>query len=437
MTVTAIARMLDGYRRASLSEVHEMPTADPAVSSAKSKTPERLLAVEEARTKILSAVTPPGPVAATQLPLREAAGRVLAADVSATLSMPRWPNSAMDGYALRLADAQRGPLTISQRVAAGTAPDALAPGTAARIFTGAPIPEGADTVVMQEHCHADDDPVSVETLPEVGANIRGAAEDFSRSDPVLRAGRHLRPQHIALAASAGATEVVVHRRLRIALLITGDELAPPGTPLGDGQIHESNGHMLAALAEQLGAVIQNIANVPDDDEATRDALAVAADSADLVITSGGASVGDCDHVRSAAESIGDLAFFGIAVKPGKPLSFGRISDTPLLIMPGNPVSLFVTFLLFGAPLVRRLQARDLTMPEALWVPAGFEQTTTRIRADYIRVRLKDGRAVPCGGQGSGILTPTAAADGLACIPAHTTVARGEPLAYYPMASLME
>ncbi len=414
-----------------------MPTADPTAFVAESKTPKRLLGVEEARATILSAVTPPDPATATRVALRDAAGRVLAADVSATLSMPRWPNSAMDGYALRLADAQRGPLPISQRVAAGTAPDVLAPGTAARIFTGAPVPSGADTVVMQEHCRADDAHVLVENVPEIGANIRAAAEDFSCGEPVLRAGRHLRPQHIALAASAGAAEVAVHRRLRIALLITGDELAPPGTPLGDGQIHESNGHMLAALAGQLGAEIQGIANVPDDSAATRDALAAAAESADLVITSGGASVGDCDHVRSAAEGIGELAFFGIAVKPGKPLAFGRIGDTPLLIMPGNPVSLFVTFLLFGAPLIRRLQGRDVTMPEALWVPAGFEQAATRARADYIRVRLEDGRAVPCGGQGSGILTPTAAADGLACIPAHATVARGEPLAYYPMASLLE
>jgi molybdopterin molybdotransferase len=247
----------------------------------------------------------------------------------------------------------------------------------------------------------------------------------------------MRPQHIALAASAGAAGVHVHPRMRISLLITGDELVPPGEALGDGQIHESNGHMLAALGAQLGAEIQAINTVADDADATREALARAAADADLIVTSGGASVGDCDHVRSAAETIGELAFFGIAVKPGKPLAFGRVENTPLLVLPGNPVSLFVTFLLFGAPLLRRLQGRNATMPEALWVPAGFEQTRTRGRADYIRVRLEDGRAVPCGGQGSGILTPTAAADGLACIPPDSTVSPGEPLAYWPMATLLD
>ncbi len=404
---------------------------------ADSKSSHPLLAVEEARSTILQAVAAPDSAGAERMPLHQACGRVLAEDVCAGLSMPRWPNSAMDGFAVRLAEACAGALPISQRVAAGTAPAPLEPGTAARIFTGAPVPAGTDTVVMQEHCRVDGEHVHIETVPEIGANIRSAAEDFSQGDPVLRAGCHLQPQHIALAASAGTAELSVHPRLRLALLITGDELAPPGAPLGDGQIHESNGHMLAALVQNLGGEVRSVAGVADEAAATRRALADAATDADLVITSGGASVGDCDHVRGAAEEIGELAFFGIAVKPGKPLAFGRIGNAPLLVLPGNPVSLFVTFLLFGAPLMRRLQGRSTTMPEPLWIPAGFEQRTTRGRADYIRVRLEDGRAVPCGGQGSGILTPTAAADGLACVPAHGTVAPGEPLAYYPMASLLD
>jgi len=414
-----------------------MTTADPTATRPASATGKRLLGVEEARATILSAVAPPDPSAAAPIALEQAAGRVLATDVVAALSMPRWPNSAMDGYALRLGDVGEGGLPVSQRVAAGTAPAPLAAGTAARIFTGAPVPEGADTIVMQEHCRVDGDRVFVEKTPEPGVNIRPAAEDFTDGEPVLAAGTHLRPQHIALAASAGAASVHVQPRMRIALMITGDELVPAGQALGDGQIHESNGHMLAALGAQLGAEIQAIHTVADDADATRETLARAAANADLIVTSGGASVGDCDHVRSAAESIGELAFFGIAIKPGKPLAFGRIEDAPLLVLPGNPVSLFVTFLLFGAPLLRRLQGRTATMPEALWVPAGFEQTRTRGRADYIRVRLEDGRAVPCGGQGSGILTPTAIADGLACIPPDSTVAPGEPLAYWPMATLLD
>jgi molybdopterin molybdotransferase len=414
-----------------------MTTVDPTARRAAAKTEKRLLGVEEARATILAALTPPDPANAMPVPLDRASGHVLARDVIAELSMPRWPNSAMDGYALRLAEVGDQGLPISQRVAAGTAPAPLTAGTAARIFTGAPVPEGADTVVMQEHCRRDGDRLFVEKVPEAGANIRPAAEDFSRGAAVLGAGTHLRPQQVALAASAGVARVHVHPRVRMALLITGDELVPPGEALGDGQIHESNGHMLAALGAQLGADIQAIHTVPDDPDATREALASAANEADLIVTSGGASVGDCDHVRTAAEAIGDLAFFGIAVKPGKPLAFGSIRSTPLLVLPGNPVSLFVTFLLFGAPLLRRLQGRHATMPDALWVPAGFEQTRTRGRADYIRVRLAHGRAVPCGGQGSGILAPTAAADGLACIPPDSTVAPGEPLAYWPMAVLLD
>ncbi len=392
---------------------------------------------EDARAAILAAVAAPAPETAETVALADAAGRVLARDLRAGLSMPRWPNSAMDGYALRRADLGGASLPIRQRVAAGTAPAPLSPGTAARIFTGAPVPEGADTVVMQEHCRVAEDRLIVEQAPAHGANIRAAAGDFREHETVLAAGCHLQPQHVALAAAAGAAELLVHRRLRVALLVTGDELAPPGSPLGPGQIHESNGHMLASLVRRLGGEVHTQRNLPDDEAVTHAALAQAASEADLLLTSGGASVGDCDHVRRAAESVGELALFGIAVKPGKPLAFGRVGGTPLLALPGNPVSLFVTFLLFGAPLMRRLQGRATTMPEALWVPAGFQQDQTHGRADYIRVRLENASAVPCGAQDSGILTTTAAADGLACIPPHARVAPGEPLAYYPLAALLE
>lgn len=407
-------------------------TAEGASTAAK-----RLLTVDEARSTILAAARSPDAGGAESVSLRNACGRVLARDVVAGLSMPRWPNSAMDGYALRLADAGAGTLPVRKVVAAGDAPTRLEAGSAARIYTGAPVPEGADTVVMQEDCSVYGDRVHVDSLPELGANIRGAAEDFTAGDTVLRAGQHLRPQHVALAASAGAAILDVHPRLRVTLLITGDELAPPGAELAPGEIHESNGHMLAALAEQLGVELRSIGHLPDEFDATCDALSAAAADSDLIITSGGASVGDCDHTRRAAEAIGELALFGVAVKPGKPLAFGGIGDTHLLVLPGNPVSLYVTFLLFGAPLVRQLQGRIRVMPEPLWVPAGFEQTRSRGRADYIRVRLEGGRAIPCGHQGSGVLTPTAAADGLACIPPRATVATGEPLAYYPLAVLLD
>lgn len=397
-----------------------------------------LLDVETARERILAAAVSP-PQRIETVPLTAACGRVLAADVEAELTMPRWPNSAMDGYAIRLDEAtaagEKG-LPVSAIAAAGAGPAALDAGSAARIFTGAPIPAGADTVVMQEHCRREAERVIVEREPERGANIRGAGEDFRAGDVLLRGGQHLGPQHVALAASAGHAELPVHRRPRVAMLVTGDELVPPGGELGDGQIHESNGQLLAALVAALGAEARAPEVVPDDAERTREALLAAAADADLVLTSGGVSVGDADHVRAAAEAVGTLDFFGVAVKPGKPLAFGRINDTLLLSLPGNPVSLFVTFVLFGAPLLRRLQGRETLLPVPLPVAAGFEQKRTRPRADYLRVRIEDGRLQPHVDQGSGILSSLATADGLACVPPDTTVAPGDLLDYYPMASLL-
>lgn len=395
-----------------------------------------LLSVEDARASILAAVTPPDPDAVETVPLASAAGCVLARDITAGLSMPRWRNSAVDGYAVRLEDVADNGIPVHQRVAAGTTPLPLPPNTAARIFTGAPVPPGADTVVMQEHCRIQDDRLFVEKPPKLGASIRSEAEDFRSGDTVLCAGCHLQPQHVALAASAGAAELPVRRRLRVAILVTGDELAPPGSALAPGQIYESNGHMLAALNGALGCYVDTHANLPDDQLTTRAALSESAEAADLVITSGGASVGDCDHVRRSAAAIGEITFFGVAVKPGKPLAFGRIRSTPLLVLPGNPASLFVTFLLFAAPLIRRLQGRCATMPNPVRVPAGFEHTRPHERAEYVRVRLEEGHAVPCGAQSSGVLTATAAADGLACIPPHARIAPGESLAYYPLPTLL-
>lgn len=396
-----------------------------------------LLSVEEGRARILDAVRPPGVISLEHVPLERAAGRVLGNDLVAGISMPRWPNSAMDGYALRVADVDDDGLPISQRIVAGATPSPLQPGTAARILTGARLPAGADTVVVQEHCRISDGLVFVESCPESGSNIRESGGDFLEGDHILTSGCHLRAQHIALAASSGATTLAVLPRLRVALLITGDELVQPGHHLGESQIYQSNGHMLSVLAKNLGAEVESVVNVPDCMDATRDALLDAAGCADVIMTCGGASVGDRDYVRAATEEIGELTLFGIAVKPGKPLASGHIHAKPILMLPGNPASLFVTFLLFGAPLMRRLQQREMSMPDALWIPAGFERTRSHSRADYIRVRLHRGTAVPCGEQNSGLLTPTASADGVACIPPHTKITVGEPLAYYPFSMLLD
>lgn len=398
----------------------------------------RLLSVQAARAAILDAVSPTTP-ADERVALARAAGRVLAEDLVAGVTMPRWPNSAMDGYAIRIVEAMSAGepgLPVSQEVAAGSAPGTLQPGTAARIFTGAPVPAGADTVVMQEHCRAGGGRVIVERIPECGANIRAAGEDFVRGSVLLNGGQVLRPQHIALAASAGMAQMPVRRRPKVAVLVTGSELVPPGESLNPGQIHESNGALLCALIEQLGALAQPARIVSDDLDETRRALGEAAAESDLVLTSGGVSVGDADHVRDAVRATGELSLFGIAIKPGKPVAFGHVAGTPLLGLPGNPVSAFVTFALFGAPLVRKLQRRTTTMPAPLSLPAGFEQTRSHPRAEYLRVRVDNGCLVPHPRQGSGVLNSIAVADGLACVPPETEVARGQPLAYYPLEALL-
>lgn len=414
----------------------------PATASAETiprPGPQSLLGIDAARAAMLAGIAPVAR-AGERLPLRRALRRVLAEDLVAGLGMPRWPNSAMDGYALRAADARAAGasgLAVSQVAAAGVAPRPLQPGSAARIFTGAPIPDGADTVVMQEHCRDLGGRVVVEKVPGTGANIRAAGEDFRAGTVLLAAGRVLQPQHLALAASAGAARLPVRPRPRVAVIITGDELVAPGRALGPGQIHESNGTLLCGLVERLGALAEPTEVVGDDPAATRDALARAARESDCVLTSGGVSVGDADHVRDAVAALGSLSLFGVALKPGKPVAFGDIGGSPILCLPGNPVSAFVTFALFGAPLLRRLQGRAPTQPVPLPVPAGFEQPPRPRRDEYLRVRLDGGRLVPHASPGSGILTSLADADGLACVPAGTAVSVGDPLAFYSMGSLLD
>jgi molybdopterin molybdotransferase len=372
------------------------------------------------------------------VPLAEAAGRILARDLVAGIPVPGWDNSAMDGYACRAADLGTAStaLPVSQRIPVGVAPAPLAPGTAARIFTGAPIPQGADTVVVQEVCRESDGVVHIDRPPAAGANVRRAGEDLAQGAVALRAGRRLSPADIGVAASLGHAALEVAPPLAVAVLTTGDELVPPGQTPGPGQIYASNGPLLFSLLAGLGCAPLPPVHVPDSLAATRAALDAAALTADLLLTSGGVSVGEEDHVKAAVAALGVLDQWKVAIKPGKPLAFGRVRNTPFIGLPGNPVALFVTFALFAAPAIRRLQGRSDPLPEALPLAAGFDRPRTDRRDVYLRVRLQDGQLVPYPRQGAAILSSVAWADGLARVPAGSPVARRDLLDFYPMDALL-
>lgn len=393
------------------------------------------LGVGVARARMLAAVDP---LTATEtVPLHAALGRTLARRIRAIADSPPADNSAMDGYAVRLADleAAEGVLPVSQRIPAGMYPEPLALGTAARIFTGGIIPDGAEAVIMQEHCREDDGMVHVDGQVRADDNIRRAGEDLRAGSEVLAPGRHLRAQHLGMAATAGHGSVTTYRRARVAILVTGDELVSAGRPLSPGHIYNSNGPLLQGLVQALDCEVAALRHVHDTREATRDALESVAPNVDLILSSGGVSVGEEDHVRAAVETLGQLDFWKVSMKPGKPLAFGRVAGTRFLGFPGNPVSLFVTFALFGAPLLRRLQGRDDTFPRPTMLPADFARGHPGRREEYLRVRLEHGRLAAFPQQGSGVLSSVEWADGLAVVPAGAAVQRGDLLDYHGFGEL--
>jgi molybdopterin molybdotransferase len=396
-----------------------------------------LLSVDEAQTRILAGVAPLTGV--ERVPLARACGRVAAEHLRARLDLPPADHSAMDGYAVRLADlaAAEGRLPVTIRAVAGAATATLARGEAALIFTGANLPHGADTVVRLEDCDVVGREVRVRASDvRRGDHVRRAGEDVRRGTSVWGPGFRLRPQDVGLAASLGVVELAVRHPPRVAVLVTGDELVEPGRPLTDGRIYDSNGPMLAALLEALGCRPGPVARVVDTLDGTRAALQDAARHVDLLVTTGGVSVGEEDHVKAAVRDLGDIALWGVAAKPGKPLGFGQVAGVPWLGLPGNPVSSFVTFLLFGAPLVRRLQGRASCVPTPLPVPAAFRRPRAIARDEFLRVRVEDGRLVPHPRQGSGVLSSTSWSDGLARVPAGARVDEGDAVAYYGYADLL-
>ncbi|CAN0134412.1 unnamed protein product [Discosporangium mesarthrocarpum] len=378
-----------------------------------------------------------------ELPLLAARGRVLAADVHSGLNVPPHDNSAMDGYAVRAADIRAVPieLPVSQRIAAGQAGTPLAEGTAARIFTGAPLPAGADAVVMQENTEPGDERVRILHSAVAGENLRAAGEDICNGARLFAAGHRLQPQDIGLLAAAGIDRVSVARAPRVGLLTTGDELVQPGTKLQPGQIYNANAFALSALLEGFGAQVKDYGIVRDSREATRALLLEAAADCDCVVSTGGVSVGEEDHVKSAVQATGHLDLWKLAIKPGKPFASGKLAERQFFGLPGNPVSAFVTCLLLVRPALLAMQGCNQLAPPSGVVQAGFSQSRSGDRQEYLRVtyRQTDGLApevIPYDNQSSGVSASLSAADGLAIIPAHTAVNRGDRLRFLPFLGIL-
>ncbi|MEW6759831.1 MAG: gephyrin-like molybdotransferase Glp [Pseudomonadota bacterium] len=374
-----------------------------------------------------------------------AAGRVLAATQYATIDVPRADNAAMDGYAVRSADCHAGAaLPVSQRIAAGQSPAPLAPGSAARIFTGAGIPAGADAVVMQEHCHCADDgrTVTIVRPPAAGRHIRRIGEDIRAGAPLLEAGTRLRAPELAHAASNGLACLPVARRPRVAMLFTGDELVMPGVPLGPGQIYNANRYALGAMLCALGCETSDFGIVPDRLDATRAVLRDAAAGHDLVLSCGGASVGEADHVKPAVAAEGSLDMWKIAIKPGKPLAFGALRRhdggvAHFIGLPGNPVASFVAFLLFVRPFLLRLQGARNVLPRPLSMRADFSVERPDERLEFLRVRVNDaGGLVLSGSQGAAVMSSAVQGSGLALRPPGRAIAAGDTVDYLPFAELL-
>jgi molybdopterin molybdotransferase len=401
-----------------------------------------LMPVSEALDFLLGAARPVDGI--ESVPTLEANGRVLAADQASTLDVPGADNTQMDGYAVRAADCASGSaaLKVTQRIPAGHLGSVLEAGTAARIFTGALIPEGADAVVMQEQCELDGDVVTVRHAPQSGEWIRRRGEDVQAGAVILPAGARLRSQELGLAASVGLAQLPVRRRVRVAVFFTGDELAMPGEPLQPGAIYNSNRFTLRGLLENFGCEFTDYGIVPDSLQATRDTLREAARNHDLIITSGGVSVGEEDHIKPAVEAEGRLNMWQIAVKPGKPLAFGEVGredggSAYFLGLPGNPVSSFVTFLLFVRPFLLRLQGVSGDVkPKAVAMRADFDWPKPDRRNEFLRARInEEGGLELFPNQGSGVLTSTVWADGLIDCPPGQAIARGDIVRFIPFASL--
>jgi molybdopterin molybdotransferase len=414
---------------------------------------------DEALAALLGNATP---VTETEtLDTLDADARVLAADLRSTLNVPSHDNTQMDGYAVRRADLEQASgqapvrLPIAQRIPAGHVGRPLVAGEAARIFTGGLVPDGADAIVMQEHASVEGEHVVFTRCPEPGQWIRRVGEDIREGSVILPGGTRLTPQATGLAASVGLPQLDVRRRVRVACFFTGDELAMPGEPLRPGAIYNSNRFVLVSLLRRLGCAVHDLGNVPDSLQATRDALRRAAAGNDLIVTSGGVSVGEEDHVKPAVQAEGELRLWQIAMKPGKPLAYGRVrrgseggattgseprddgNFAHFIGLPGNPVSSFVTFLLMVRPFVLRLQGAHDVAPRAIEMRADFDWPKPDRRREFLRVRVNErGGLERFPNQSSAVLTSTVWGDGLLDNPPQHAIAPGDVVRYLPFTTLL-
>ena len=397
--------------------------------------------LDQALHELLAGAAPLAP--ADSVSTFEADGRVLAQDLRSALDVPAHDNSSMDGYAVRCADWCDAQTLhpVGQRIPAGNSGQILAPGAVARIFTGAPIPPGADAVVMQEDCEALADGVRVRVQPVPGQWIRRRGEDVARGAVVLQRGQRLDPASLGLAASIGFDRLQVAPRVRVALFSTGDELVMPGAvapaAMKPGAIYNSNRFFLRALLERLGCVVTDLGIVPDRLDATVAALKDASGHHDLVLTSGGVSVGEEDHIKPAVQALGALNLWQVAIKPGKPFACGKVGAAHFIGLPGNPVSSFVTFLLLVRPFILKLQGATALAPESVALPADFSWPRPDRRREFLRVQLNpEGRLALFDNQSSGVLTSAVWGDGLVDNPPGQAIAPGDTVRFLPFSALL-
>ena len=391
-----------------------------------------LLSVDEALARLLAEAKPVGGI--EEVPTLEATNRILARAQRSTMDVPPMDNSAMDGYAVRTQDSSR--LRVAQKIMAGSVGKPLEPNTAARIFTGAPIPPGADAVVMQEHTSVEGDQVVLKKKPKPGEWIRRTGSDVKKGGEILAAGKRLLPQDTGLAASVGIKTLPVYRKVRLGLFFTGDELVMPGEPLAPGRIYNSNRFTLRGLAEVFGCELRDYGIVPDTLQATREVLRRAAGECDVIVTSGGVSVGDADFVKPAVEAEGKLLMWRIAMKPGRPLAFGTVGKAAFIGLPGNPVSSFVTFLIFVRPFLLKTQGNGNVIPRAVAARADFDWPEPDARREFLRVKWNaQGGLELYPTQDSAVLASTAWADGLVDNPAGQAIRKGDVVRYLPYSEL--
>ena len=377
--------------------------------------------------------------------LDDSIGRILAKDIHSKINVPGFDNSAMDGYTIALNENDLSKtnqtFNVVDRIAAGSTGNALKKGDAARIFTGAPIPKGANTVVMQEECQASEDgsEITIKRALELNENIRPIGNDILKNDVILRAGKKIKPEDISLAASVGIGELEVFKRLKVGVFFTGDELVEPGNSLTAGKIYNSNRYALVALLKNAGCEVVNLGNIKDNFDSTCVALENLSEVCDLIMTTGGVSVGEEDHVKPAVEKLGSLNLWKIKMKPGKPLAYGQVRNIPFIGLPGNPVSSFVTYCIFALPFIKKMQGNSKFKNEAIKVKTNFDCKRAKPRREYARVQIDYSSEIPLASlypkQGSDVMSSVVWADGIIEIPENTTFDSGTILDYYPLSEL--